>query len=94
MFDQIVTVGSYQGSYNKLVLERINNKWYIIDDIASLPADEKKPAALSATASNNTKITPVAATAAPIAQNESSSSPNESVKNLLAKWVASWKSEA
>ena len=95
MFDQIITVGndnSYQGSYNKLVLERINNKWYIIDDIASLPTDEKKPAALSATASNNTKITPVAATAAPIAQNESSSSSNESIKKLLAKWVVSWKS--
>jgi murein L,D-transpeptidase YafK len=96
MFDQIVTVGndnSYQGSYNKLVLERINNKWYVIDDIASLPAVEKKPATLSASVANNTKSVPVVSTAAPISQSESSANnPNESVKKLLVKWVASWKS--
>jgi ketosteroid isomerase-like protein len=55
--------------------------------------DEKKPTAILATASNNTKITPAAPIAAPVSQHdESSSNPNESIKKLLAKWVASWKS--
>ena len=40
LFDQIVAVNSdnssFQGSYNKLVLEKINNKWQIIDDVTTL----------------------------------------------------------
>ena len=45
LFDQIVAVNSdnsFQGSYNKLVLERINNKWQIIDDISTLAIQNKK----------------------------------------------------
>jgi len=36
VFDQIVAVNSdnsFRGSYNKLVLENINNKWYILDNV-------------------------------------------------------------
>lgn len=46
VFDQIVAVNSdssFQGSYNKLVLEKINNKWQIIDDIATLALRNKIP---------------------------------------------------
>ena len=34
IFDQIFTVdnNSFQGFYNKLILEKINNKWYVVDD--------------------------------------------------------------
>lgn len=45
MFDQIVAVNndnSFQGSYNKLVLERLNsNKWYIVDDIPTTAITDK-----------------------------------------------------
>ncbi len=45
LFDQILAVNSdnsFQGSYNKLVLEKINNKWYIIDDITAHAAPDNK----------------------------------------------------
>ena len=43
MFDQIFAVNnnSFQGFYNKLILEKINNKWYVVDD-ASAPAGPGK----------------------------------------------------
>jgi len=43
MFDQIFAVNnnSFQGFYNKLILEKINNKWYVVDD-ASAPAGTDK----------------------------------------------------
>jgi murein L,D-transpeptidase YafK len=39
IFDQIFAVNnnSFQGFYNKLILEKINNKWYVVDD-ATAPA--------------------------------------------------------
>ena len=45
LFDQIVSVNSdnsFQGSYNKLVLEKINNKWQIIDDVTNLAIRNKQ----------------------------------------------------
>jgi murein L,D-transpeptidase YafK len=45
VFDQIVAVNSdssFQGSYNKLVLEKINNKWQIIDDVTPLAIRNKQ----------------------------------------------------
>jgi murein L,D-transpeptidase YafK len=45
MFDQIFAVNndnSFQGFYNKLILERINNKWYIVDDAAASSISDKK----------------------------------------------------
>jgi murein L,D-transpeptidase YafK len=71
LFDQIVAInpdGSFSGSYNKLVLENINNTWYIIDDVAT---PDKKLAQIS---------------------DPSKSSADESVRNLITKWVNSWKS--
>jgi murein L,D-transpeptidase YafK len=43
MFDQIFAVNhnSFQGFYNKLILEKINNKWYVVDD-ATVPAGPAK----------------------------------------------------
>jgi murein L,D-transpeptidase YafK len=34
IFDQIFAINnnSFQGFYNKLILEKINNKWYVVDD--------------------------------------------------------------
>jgi murein L,D-transpeptidase YafK len=43
IFDQIFAVNnnSFQGFYNKLILEKINNKWYVVDD-ATAPAGPGK----------------------------------------------------
>jgi hypothetical protein len=52
VFDQIAAVnsdGSFQGSFNKLVLEKINNKWQIIDDVTALAMRNKKLAHIDQT---------------------------------------------
>jgi murein L,D-transpeptidase YafK len=43
IFDQIFAVNnnSFQGFYNKLILEKINNKWYVVDD-ATAPSGPGK----------------------------------------------------
>jgi murein L,D-transpeptidase YafK len=45
MFDQIFSVSSasntFHGFYNKLFLERINNKWYAVDDVSKPQQTEK-----------------------------------------------------
>ena len=43
IFDQIFAVNnnSFQGFYNKLILEKIKNKWYVVDD-ATVPAGPDK----------------------------------------------------
>ncbi len=43
IFDQIFAVNnnSFQGFYNKLILEKINNKWYVVDD-ATVPSGPGK----------------------------------------------------
>lgn len=74
LFDQIVAVNSdnsFQGSYNKLVLEKISNKWRIIDDVTALAARNKQLAQI-----NNASKLPVA----------------DPVRDLVSKWVISWKS--
>jgi len=51
IFDQIFSVGSnntFQGFYNKLILERINNKWYVVDD-ATPPGAGMKHMAMART---------------------------------------------
>jgi murein L,D-transpeptidase YafK len=40
-FDQIFSVNnnnSFQGFYNKLILEKVNNKWYVVDDATPPPS--------------------------------------------------------
>jgi len=77
IFDQIYEVNSnnsFQGFYNKLILEKINNKWYVTDDATPPPATNKNLAQVS------TK------------QNETKSIHKEAVRNLVNKWVTSWKS--
>lgn len=52
LFDQIIGINkdtSFEGSFNKLSLEKINNKWLLIDDVDTLAAAPKsdKPAVLA-----------------------------------------------
>lgn len=45
IFDQIFTVNNdntFQGLYNKLILERVNNKWHIVDDASASSISDKK----------------------------------------------------
>ncbi len=46
MFDQIFAVNNYsfQGFYNKLILEKINNKWYVVDDASATAGPGKQSA--------------------------------------------------
>ncbi len=74
LFDQIVSVNSdnsFQGSYNKLVLEKINNKWQIIDDVTNL-------------AIRNKQLTQI--------DDPSKIPSTDPVRDLVNKWVHSWKS--
>ena len=75
VFDQIVAVNSdntFQGSYNKLILEKINNKWQIIDDVTSLAIRNKQLAQIN----NGPSKLPSA----------------DPTRDLVNKWVTSWKS--
>ncbi|KUG21960.1 hypothetical protein ASZ90_008270 [hydrocarbon metagenome] len=79
IFDQIYAVNgnnSFQGFYNKLILEKINNKWYVTDDFTPSPS----PTASKILAQTSSK------------QSEEKSVSKEAVRNLVNKWVTSWKS--
>jgi murein L,D-transpeptidase YafK len=82
MFDQIVAINndnSFQGLYNRLVLERLNNKWYVVDDL-SAPAVTADRAIAGTTTRTTTQKVP--------AKTEG----NEEITSLVNKWAGSWKS--
>ncbi|MEN6374502.1 MAG: L,D-transpeptidase [Smithella sp.] len=57
LFDLVLAVNndnSFQGSYNKLTLERVNNRWYIVDESAI--ATPIATATKTATASTNAAV--------------------------------------
>ena len=91
MFDQILSFNndnSFQGYYNRLILERLNNKWYIVDDLAgSQPAEEKA----IATRPSPAAVTVPAPAVKITAEDQDKSSNNEAIKKMLTKWVNSWK---
>lgn len=77
IFDQIYAVNgnnSFQGFYNKLILEKINNKWYVTDDATTPPTANKNLVQVSSKQSDKKSVS------------------NEDVRNLVNKWVTSWKS--
>jgi murein L,D-transpeptidase YafK len=52
IFDQIFNVSEnniFQGFYNKLVLEKIDNRWFVVDDATTPAATGKKVASLEST---------------------------------------------
>ena len=51
IFDQIFAVdnNSFQGFYNKLILEKINNRWYVVDDASVKTGNGKQLAQLKNT---------------------------------------------
>jgi len=79
VFDQITDVNkdsSFEGSFVKLNLQKLNNKWFLIDeaDTTSAPAPATKPDI-----------------PAPSRQ-ENEPAAKESVRKLVLKWADSWKS--
>jgi murein L,D-transpeptidase YafK len=78
IFDQIFAVNnnSFQGFYNKLILEKTRNKWYVVDD-ATAPAGPNKQ--LAQVNKNIQKET-----TKPISK--------EDIRNLVKKWATSWQS--
>jgi murein L,D-transpeptidase YafK len=77
IFDQIFAVNNdntFQGLYNKLILERVNNKWYIVDDTSASSISDKK------------------LVQANINHDEVKASSNDSINDLVNKWITSWKS--
>jgi hypothetical protein len=78
IFDQIFSVSnnnSFQGFYNKLNLEKINNKWYIVDEGTATQVTDKNLALV-----NNSQ------------QRETSPATQKEIRNLITKWLTSWKS--
>ncbi|OPY86962.1 MAG: L,D-transpeptidase catalytic domain [Smithella sp. PtaU1.Bin162] len=82
MFDQIAAINSdnsFQGSYNRLVLERLNNKWYVVDDVAAPPTT-----IVASTDKSSAGTVPK--------KDEPKTDARGEVAALVNKWVASWKS--
>lgn len=78
-FDQIFDVNSsnsFQGFYNKLILEKINNKWYVVDDTTPSPVGKK-----TALAKSNEKR--------PDGIDDPS---QKEIRQLVNKWLTSWQS--
>lgn len=82
LFDQMTNINkdnSFEGSFNKLALQKINNKWFIIDDVTTpVVALAQAPARKSDTQ--------------PAARSEMDSSSKEAVHKLITKWAESWES--
>lgn len=80
IFDQILTVSnnnSFMGFYNKLILEKIKNTWYVVDDFSTPEATGKS------LASAKNKHT----------ESQSNDNPDEKeIKYLVRKWQKSWES--
>ena len=78
IFDQIFAVNnnSFQGFYNKLILEKLNSKWYVVDD-ATPPGATGRHLAMAGSKQKE-------ATTDHTTQKE--------ILNLITKWLTSWKS--
>jgi murein L,D-transpeptidase YafK len=76
IFDQIYAVSenNFQGFYNKLILEKGGNKWYVVDD-ATVPRIASMN--LAKVESEQKGTNPIGA---------------KEVRNLLTRWLTSWKS--
>lgn len=90
LFDQIVNINtdnSFQGTYNKLALEKLNNRWYIVDDISSTVVSNGANSAKTVARRTVVKEEPK------IENNISKNATGEKeITALITKWAGSWKS--
>lgn len=85
LFDQVFAINdnSFQGTYYKLALERLNNRWYIVDDIS--------PTAINANMAKNIARRTVVKEEPKIESNVNKNS-NGEISALVMRWAGSWKS--
>lgn len=80
IFDQIFAVdgnNTFKGFYNKLILEKIKNAWYVVDDVSTSDIAGKHVAS-----AKNKNIA-----------SKSNDDPDErEVRHLIRRWVKSWES--
>ena len=80
IFDQIFSVtgnNTFQGFYNKLILEKINQKWYVVDDV---------------TPSGTTDPKTVLAKNTPQERKETGNIDQQQIQKVVKKWLISWQS--
>ena len=80
IFDQIFSVtgnNTFQGFYNKLILEKINQKWYVVDD---------------ATPSSTTDDKIILAKNKPKELKETGNTDQKEIQKAVKKWLISWQS--
>ena len=80
IFDQIFSVtgnNTFQGFYNKLILEKINQKWYVVDDV---------------TPSGTTDPKTVLAKNTPQERKETGNIDQQQIQKVVNKWLSSWQS--
>ncbi|MFO7570643.1 MAG: L,D-transpeptidase [Smithellaceae bacterium] len=82
VFDQITSIqpdNTFQGMYNRLTLQKKNNRWYVIDESTPLQL-AKKP-------------TPIIANAQPaVTETQDFSADREKIRQLINRWSISWES--
>jgi murein L,D-transpeptidase YafK len=79
VFDQIYAVNNnaFQGFYNKLILEKIKNNWYVVDESSFSEAAGQQVASVS---SKQKEL------------QGTEKSVHKDIKNLVSKWRESWES--
>ncbi|MGB5217793.1 MAG: hypothetical protein WBN66_05800, partial [Smithella sp.] len=80
IFDQIFSVAdnnTFQGFYNKLILEKINQNWYVVDDATPSGTTDDK----IALAKNKTKEL-----------KETGNIDQEDIQKVVKNWLISWQS--
>jgi murein L,D-transpeptidase YafK len=80
IFDQVFSVSSnnsFQGFYNKLILEKMNNQWHVVDDATPSRIEEKHLAR-----ANNRQKEIV----------DTDKTAQKEIQKLVKQWVVSWES--
>jgi murein L,D-transpeptidase YafK len=79
IFDQIFAVNNnaFQGFYNKLILEKIKNNWYVVDESSMSETDRKRLASAKDTQKD---------------LQSTENNADKDIRNLVHKWRESWES--
>ena len=92
LFDQVISVqsaDSFQGSYVRLFLERINNRWLIVDN--GVPQKRSREASVAAAPREIAKpIPPPTPSPAPPRVKPAEMVKDQDIRQLVEKWAKSW----
>lgn len=87
VFDQITSINKnnvFSGSFNKLALQKISNRWFVIDEPVAKPPENIPPPDRPASSGYPAPQTPVS-----IGEDAAA---REAVKRLVENWAKNWKS--